>query len=111
MKHFAKLTGLLLAGLMCVAGNAFAAKKSSQADDLKPILTFKTSIYEQYGTSNNFSIVLGVSDTTYLYVDCGNGKVEYEVGRAVADSSSVSGTLIYCSVTDAGNSHCPGCFL
>ena len=47
MKHFAKLTGLLLAGLMCVAGNAFAAKKSSQADDLKPILTFKTSIYEQ----------------------------------------------------------------
>ena len=102
MKHFAKLTGLLLAGLMCVAGNAFAAKKSSKADDLKPILTFKTSIYEQYGTSNNFSIVLGVSDTTYLYVDCGNGKVEYEVGRAVADSSSVSGTLIYCSVTEAG---------
>ena len=102
MKHFSKFRSLLLAAVLCVAGAAFAAPKHAQEEDLVPILTFKTSIYDQYQEANNFSIVLGVTDTTYLYVDCGNGASEYEVGRATMDSASVSGTLIYCSVTEAG---------
>lgn len=102
MKQLTKLKSLLLAAVLCMAGTAFAAPKHAQEEELVPILTFKTGIYEQYEEANNFSIVLGVTDTTYLYVDCGNGQSEYEVGRAVADSSSVSGTLIYCSVTEAG---------
>lgn len=96
-----RITRFLLCFLLCVSGTLFAAEKSNQAD-LKPILTLKTAIYEEYGASNAFSIVLGVSDSTYLYVDCGNGQSEYEVGPAVADSTSISGTLIDCSVTEAG---------
>ena len=91
----------MLCFFLCVAGTLSAASKAKKAD-LKPILTLKTAIYEEYGVSNTFSIVLGVSDSTYLYVDCGNGQSEYEVGPAASDSTSISGTLIYCSVTEAG---------
>lgn len=101
MKQLTNLKGLLLVGILCMAGTVSAAQKGTQ-EDLKPILTFKTDIYQQYGTDNNFSIVLGVSDSTELAVDCGNGQSWYDVGYATVDSSSVSGTLIYCSVTEAG---------
>lgn len=102
MKQLTKLKGLLLSVVLCVVGTVFAAEKHAQDTDLKPILTFKTNAYEEFGTANNISIVLGVTDSTFLYVDCGNGKSEYEIGPAVVDSASIKGTLIYCSVTKAG---------
>lgn len=102
MKYLNNVKGLLFAVCLLLTNSLFAAQRHYTQEELVPILTFKTSIYEQYQESNSFSIVLGVTDSTYLYVDCGNGKSEYEVGPAVSDSASVSGTLIYCSVTEAG---------
>ena len=103
MKQLTKLKSLLLGAVLLCTGSVFAAQKHAQKEDLVPILTFKTSIYEQYEEANSFSIVLGVSEDTELAVDCGNGESWYEVGSATIEDSSISGTLIYCSVTEAGS--------
>lgn len=85
-------------------GAAAAKSAASTKEDLQPILSFKTNIYTEQGASNSLSIVLGTTDSTYLYVDCGMGQFEVEVGPARYDSASTAmkGTLVECTVTQAG---------
>ena len=46
----------------------------------EPIITIKTRAYEQNGELNELSIILGANtDGQYVDVDCGFGKVEYEL--------------------------------
>lgn len=93
------LRSALLALTLCLFGTAYAQRSG----ELQPLFSFHTNIYEDYGASNQFSIVLGVTDSIYLSIDCGNGPSEYEIGPAVMEDGSISGTLIYCSVNAAGN--------
>lgn len=64
--------------------------------DEEPIITLKTSIYEQAGSNNQISLVIGAVEDMYLDVDCGFGKVEYELKANPEDNTL--GTLIYCTV-------------
>ena len=64
--------------------------------DEEPIITMTTSIYELAGANNQISLVIGAVEDMYLYVDCGFGKVEYELKATPEDSTM--GTLIYCTV-------------
>lgn len=84
--------------MMVMSSAAFA-----QTTD-EPAITFKTNIYDSYGESNQFSLVIGTVDAgQYIDIDCGYGKIEYETSQAVADSlSQISGTLINCQVSEEG---------
>lgn len=46
MKHLNQVKGLLFAVCILLANTVFAAQKHHTQDELVPILTFKTSIYE-----------------------------------------------------------------
>lgn len=91
----------LLAVAIMMAVMPFVAKAQTNAE---PIITFKTNIYDTYGTSNAFSLVLGSLDTCYVDVDCGFGLSEYEIVPAAFDdgSGSITGTYIECSVSKDG---------
>jgi hypothetical protein len=72
-----------------------------------PIVSFKTSIYETYGSTNSFSLVIGGSsfETQYLDIDMGSGPIEVAIDPAVKnDDGSVSetNTTISCSVDAKG---------
>ncbi len=77
-------------------------------DDLgEPIITFHTTIYEENGAENDFSILLGGSSTgvgQYIDIDCGSGTFEAQLEEANYDSSSdsSSGTFVSCRVTEEG---------
>lgn len=83
---------------------AVCASASALAQTGEPVITFKTNIYDTYGESNEFSIVIGMNgEGQYIDVDCGFGPVEYEAEAAVADSSyNISGTMISCQVSKEG---------
>lgn len=70
----------------------------------EPVITFKTNIYDSYGESNQFSLVIGTVDSLqYIDVDCGYGKVEYVTQQARIDSlSQIGGTYIECQVSKEG---------
>ena len=83
---------ILTLALGAVLGVASASAQSYEA----PMITFKTNIYDTYGTANSFHIVLGTTEPTYLDIDCGYGAAEYEVNPATFDSEAgaVTGTTI-----------------
>ncbi len=85
MKHLFKT--ILFAAAVLVASSVSAAE---------PLFSFHTDIYSESGTDNQFSMTIGVSAPMVLYVDCGSGADFYEF-------ETIGDTLIYCSVTDAGN--------
>ena len=91
----------LLAVAIIMAVMPFAAKAQTNSE---PIITFKSNIYDTYGPSNMFSLVIGSLDTCYMDVDCGFGAVEYEIVPALFDegSGSITGTYIECSVAKDG---------
>lgn len=82
---------------------AIAASAVAQTYD-EPVITFKTSIYEKNGESNQFSLVIGTVDSAqYVDVDCGYGKIEYVTQQATLDSlSQIGGTFIECQVSKEG---------
>ncbi len=90
---------LALAIIMAVM--PFAANAQT---DMKPAITFKTNIYDTYGASNVFSLVLGSMDTCYVDVDCGFGASEYVLVPASYDegAGSITGTYIECTVSKDG---------
>lgn len=93
---------MVMTALLCVP---FMSKAQTDADNSQPVLTFKTNIYDTYGTSNYFTLVIGTTDSgNYIDVDCGFGKVEYEVQQAVYDEETqgITGTLINCTVSSEG---------
>ena len=94
---FQKLTaGVLMSVAMWGAPSDAMAQNGAD----KPIITLKTNIYDTYGASNSFHIVLGSTETDYFDVDCGFGMVEAEISPAVFDNESQSlvGTAIQLSL-------------
>lgn len=71
----------------------------------EPIITIKTRAYEQSGELNELSIILGANtDGQYVDVDCGFGKVEYELENTSynPDEQALTGTFITCKVSPEG---------
>ena len=71
----------------------------------EPIITIKTRAYEQSGELNELSIILGANtDGQYVDVDCGFGKVEYELENTSynPDEQALTGTFIKCKVSPEG---------
>ncbi len=85
MKHLFKT--ILFAVAVLVASSVSAAET---------LFSFHTNIYNEAGAANQFSMKIGVTAPMVLYVDCGSGPDVYEL-------DVIGDTLIYCSVTDAGN--------
>lgn len=96
MKQKLKLLPALIALL---AGMPAAAQETE-----KPILTFKTTLYENAGASNAFHFYIGAKTNTYLDIDFGFGKTEVEVEQAVydKDTSSIKATTVTGSVGEDG---------
>lgn len=86
---------LAAAVVMVASAGAFAAD---------PILSFHTQVYNNAGPENAFHFYIGSTENTTIQVDCGFGKETIEVKPAVFDSSSsgIAGTLVLCSVSEAG---------
>lgn len=101
MKHLFKTLAMRTLLLLSIFG--FSNVAMAQTTD-EPIITFKTNIYDTYGESNQFSLVIGSVDSAqYVDVDCGFGKIEYEVQPAYLDSlNQMGGTLISCQVSSDG---------
>lgn len=102
MKHYlSKLCGLLAAvGALCCLP---ATVRAAAADD-EPIIVLRSSIYETYGETNSFQILVGgIKESDYIDVDCGFGAEEHELVPATVDESgNWSGTLISCNVSAEG---------
>lgn len=98
-----KFSTLAFKALLCFSIMGFSHVAIAQNND-EPIITFKTNIYDSYGESNQFSLVIGSIDSTqYVNVDCGFGKIEYEVQPAYMDSlNQMGGTMISCQVSSDG---------
>lgn len=74
------------------------------AQEGEPIITFHTTMYEDKGQNNSFSIVLGATKAgTYVDIDCGYGPEELEVGVANLDSEGeMNGSLYKGKVSENG---------
>ena len=59
------LSGVLAALCATMAPSAYAAETET------PIIEFHTNIFETYGPTNAFHIVLGAKEDTYVDIDCG----------------------------------------
>ena len=92
------LSGVLAALCATMAPSAYAAETET------PIIEFHTNIFETYGPTNAFHIVLGAKEDTYVDIDCGFGTFEAEVGQAVfdQDNQSIKATSISCTVSEEG---------
>ena len=67
-------------------------------------ITMRTNIYDTAGPSNLCTIALGGTPNTYVEVDCGFGKVEYQIKEATFDQTTqtINGTPISCQVSKEG---------
>jgi Leucine-rich repeat (LRR) protein len=92
--------------LSVISFGALSASAIGTTDLGEPIITFKTNIYDTYGSTNSFSFVIGCSsmETQYYTVDCGNGPFEVEIEPALydEDEEEVLGTQISCNVSSEG---------
>lgn len=99
-RFFSKTHGLLalVFAMLCMPAAVVHA-----AED-EPIIVLKSSIYETYGETNSFQILVGgVKASDYIEVDCGFGPEEHElVPATLGDDGSWSGTLITCNVSKDG---------
>lgn len=86
---------LTLAAITCLAPAAHAEE---------PIVTFRTSIYETYGETNQFTLLLGGTAGEYVYVDCGFGEVEVELQEGYLDTEvgEMAGVSVPCQVSSEG---------
>ncbi len=89
---------IMASGLMMMAG------LTANAQMQEPIISFHTTIYENNGSDNAFTIALGALEDTYVDIDFGFGPTEYKVGVADYDSSSsgLNGTIINGHVDQRG---------
>lgn len=78
-----------------------AARPTTRAEE-KPIVTLVSSIYNQYGSTNQFHIVIGGTAGEYVDVDCGFGPVEVELQPATISDGVITGTTITCNVAKDG---------
>lgn len=98
-----KFSTLVFKAFLCLSVMGFSNVAIAQTND-EPIITFKTNIYDSYGESNQFSLVIGTLDAgQYIDIDCGFGKIEYETQQAYMDSlNQMGGTFISCQVSSEG---------
>lgn len=96
MKQKFKLLPALIA---LIAGMPAAAQESET-----PIITFKTTLYENAGAANAFHFYIGTKTETYLDIDFGFGKTEVEVEPATFNqtTSSIDATTVTGSVGEDG---------
>lgn len=89
---------------LLTAGVAMAAALGAMAQAEEPIITFHSNIYDTYGATNRFHIVLGATEPTYVDIDYGYGPIEEEIMQADFDSDagSMTGTAISMSVSQEG---------
>ncbi len=92
---------------LCVALGALAlcgGKAVAQDSAEEPAVTFRTNIYDTYGDTNSFHIVLGATEPTYFDIDYGFGPEEVYVDVAYfdQDSQAMKGTAIQCRVSSEG---------
>ncbi len=92
---------------MCAALGAFAlcaGNAAAQAAEETPIVTFRTNIYNEYGETNSFHIVLGATEPTYFDIDYGFGTEEILVDVAYFDQEAqgMHGTPVKCRVSEEG---------
>lgn len=93
-----KLLSLLFAALL----TSVAAFAADAAD--KPIISFHTNLYDLQGELNSFTFLIGATEPTTIEVDCGNGRQKYNVKVAdIGSGGALTGTVITCNVTSAGN--------
>ena len=91
--------------VMVVAVGFAAAATATAQESEEPIITFRTDIYNQSGPTSTYNIVIGATEAGhYIDVDCGFGKVEYELEESVMDydTGTMSGTVITCQATTHG---------
>lgn len=88
----------LLAALCMATALPAMADQSEQ-----PIITIKTTAYENYGTANIFVLYIGSDTATdYIDVDCGFGLEEAEIKPWTVTDGNVSATAVPCTVSEAG---------
>lgn len=80
------------------------AVPSAWAEDEKPFITFKTNIFNEYGETNKFSILLSSTKKEYFDIDLGFGRNEVEIEPATynPETGALEGTLIPCRVSKEG---------
>ncbi|MDE6270270.1 MAG: hypothetical protein K2M12_05375 [Muribaculaceae bacterium] len=88
---------------MIASAMMWAAPASAQTAET-PIITFKTTLYDDMGTANAFHFSIGATTSTYIDVDFGFGPVEVEVEQATFDgeTSAINATTIPGSVGEDG---------
>ena len=94
----------LLLGFATIAAILIPFNGFAQNTD-EPIISFRTNLYDMYGETNEFSIVIGGTTAEgYIDVDCGYGKIEYELEQAVfdEDTQGITGTFISGKVSKDG---------
>ncbi|MDE6108862.1 MAG: hypothetical protein K2F72_01075, partial [Muribaculaceae bacterium] len=99
MKIFMKSVCVALGALALCTGNV-AAQDAGET----PAVTFRTNIYDTYGETNSFHIVLGATEPTYFDIDYGFGPEEVLVDVAYFDSEThaMKGTPVQCRVGAEG---------
>lgn len=80
------------------------ALSATAADLGKPIVTFKTTLYDDFGTQNAFHFQIGATEQSYFDIDFGFGAIETEVGVASFDSSesAMKGSTVTGTVSEEG---------
>lgn len=88
----------VLYGVLCIPASGHAQTSE------EPIIVLKSSIYENVGESNSFTLLIGGKEDGYIDVDCGWGTEEHEITQATYDATSGSwdGTMITCNVSKEG---------
>ena len=89
----------MIASMLCFG---FSVHAQSSAE---PAITIKTNAYANDGALNEFTLLIGANtEGQYVDVDCGFGKVEYELKESLFDSENqrLDGTAISCTVSKEG---------
>ncbi|MGN0186750.1 MAG: hypothetical protein ACI392_03285 [Paludibacteraceae bacterium] len=102
MKHFIYSWMAKLAVVVVLLGCRLSLFAQTESEE--PFLTFTTTLYETAGAQNAFTMVIAATDSIFIDVDCGFGKMEWEIGKAVfsEDSQSLEGTTVSGTVSSAG---------
>lgn len=98
-----KIKAFSVALCAMLAGQAVVAQSSTET----PVIEFHTTIYDTYGGTNSFSLVLGGTEAgvgKYIDIDCGKGSSEAILTVANYDTTNdeSTGTFVTCNVSEEG---------
>ena len=100
MSNKIKALSIALSALLAMPAVAQSAAET-------PVIEFHTTIYDTYGDTNAFSLVLGASkagEGKYIDIDCGKGTSEalLTVASYDSDNDESTGTYVTCNVSKEG---------